>query len=77
MNPPLAPRANDEEVGARGLVEQHLRAAALDRLGAHVDAGRRSRGLLAGRLADAPAIVCEASNEASTPTSLGVYQGEG
>ena len=24
-----------------------------------------------------PAIVCEASKEASTPTSLGVYQGDG
>src|SRR3954467_6475118 len=24
-----------------------------------------------------PAIVCEASNDASTPTSLGVYQGDG
>jgi len=69
--------AHDEQIGILALVEQHLRAAALDRLAAHRDPRRGGRRLLAAVSQMRPAIVCDASTEASTPTSLGVYQGEG
>ena len=56
-------RADDQQVGVRRLVEQHLRAAALDRLGAHVHARSRRR-----RPARAPSRRCARRSSARPRT---------